>query len=443
MVAFASPTTFEQLAEERDALVTWLAGEFPRSLTLEDAEDIVADALPALAGDPQLPPRGRRRRSYLRSTLKRDAIDELRHRHGRDLRDGPRELLPLDRAGEVPDSGVAPEQCIEDAQSRAHYRAAVERAMARLESGDAELLRLRYLEQRPPAEIAAELGLSRTQYERRLARAGQHGFVALTAAESSPACGPVRHLLRTGRLRTRDDVNRVDIHLLDCLHCRAFAARTRSLLEIIGLPIVATCERIATKVGTLFGRGGEAAAREAHDAAIAGGTAVSAGTALTVGLGTKVAVGCAGMAIAAVCAAPLVSEFAPKPSPEAPSQRASTKQRTSKPRAAKVSATPSPVVTAVATAVATVTPSTTTAPAQKSKKQRLTRRERKERNRVATAREFGPESATPAATGSTKVTAASVSSSATSTLPPPPPPPQPTAAPKAPNSSSFSEEFRP
>lgn len=441
MVAFASPTPFEQLAEERDALVTWLAGEFPRSLTLEDAEDIVSDALPALAGDPQLPPRGRRRRNYLRSALKRDAIDELRHRHGRDLRDGPRQFVPLGRAGVVP--GVAPEDHIEEAQSRAHYRAAVERAMARLESGDAELLRLRYLEQRPPAEIAAELGLSRTQYERRLARAGQHGFVALTAAESSPTCGPVRQLLRTGKLRTRDDVARVDVHLLDCLHCRAFAARTRSLLEIIGLPIVATCERIAAKVGSLFGRGGDAAAREAHDVAIAGGTAVGAGTALTVGLGTKVAVGCAGMAIAAVCAAPLVSEFAPKPSPESPSQQASTKQRAMKPRAAKATATPSPVVTTVATAVATVTPSKTTAPAEKSNKQKLTRRERKERNRVASAREFGPESAKPAATGSSKVTAASVSSSSTSSVPPPPPPPQPTAAPKSPKSSSFSEEFRP
>lgn len=371
MVAFASPTTFEQLAEERDALVTWLAGEFPRSLTLEDAEDIVSDALPALAGDPQLPPRGRRRGSYLRSALRRDAIDELRHRHGRNLRDGPREFVPLGRAGAVP--GVAPEDHIEEAQSRAHYRAAVERAMARLESGDAELLRLRYLEQRAPAEIAAELGLSRTQYERRLARAGQHGFAALTAAESSPTCGPVRQLLRTGRFRTRDDVARVDVHLLDCLHCRAFAARTRSLLEVIGLPIMATCERIAARVGSLFGRGGDAAAREAHDVAIAGGTAVGAGTALTVGVGTKVAVSCAGVAIAAVCAAPLVSEFAPKPAPTTPSQQASSEQRTSKPRAAKATSTPSVIVTtAAATATPTPTPPTTSKePAKKSTERKL------------------------------------------------------------------------
>lgn len=444
MVAFGSTTTFEQLAQERSALVTWLAGEFPRSLTLEDAEDIVSEALPALASDPQLPSGGRRRRSYLRRALKRDAIDELRHRHGRDLRDGPRELLPLDRVGEVPDPSVAPEERLEESQSRAHYRAAVERAMARLESGDAELLRLRYLEQRAPAEIAADLGLSRTQYERRLARAGRHGFTALTAAESSPTCGPVRQLLRTGRFSTRDDVARVDVHLLDCLHCRAFAARTRNLLEIIGLPVMATCERIATRVGSLFGRGGEAAMRETHDAAIAGGTAVGAGTALTVGLGTKMAVGCAGMAIAAVCAAPLVSEFAPKPAPMTASQQKRDKRQASKPRAATATPTPTVVVTvAAATATPTVTPTESKEPAKRTAERRLTRRERKQRDRVATAREFGPESAKPATTGSSKATASSASNNTTSSVPPPPPPPQPTAAPKAPKSSSFSEEFRP
>src|SRR3954447_521504 len=206
MAVFTSPTSFERLARERDGLVAWLAEEFAHVLTLEDAEDIVSEALPALAVDPQLPPSGRRRRSYLRSALKRDAIDELRHRYGRDLRDGPREVIPLENAGTLIDSSFPPERGLEEAQAREHERQAVIRTMSRLGPRDAELLRPRYLEPRTPAEIAAALGLSRTQYERRLARAGKHGLAALTSAESSSACGPVRELLGTETVRTRDDI---------------------------------------------------------------------------------------------------------------------------------------------------------------------------------------------------------------------------------------------
>src|SRR3954447_24868067 len=238
MAVFTSPTSFERLARERDGLVAWLAEEFAHVLTLEDAEDMVSEALPMLAVDPELPSSGRRRRSYLRSALKRDAIDELRHRYGRELQAGPREVIPLEKAGTLVDASVAPELGLEEAQAREHEREAVIRTMSRLGPRDAALLRLRYLEQRTPAEIAAELGLSRNQYERCLARAGKHGLAALTSAEPSPACGPVRQLLRAGRLTTREDVARIDVHLLDCLHCRAFAARARGLIEIAGLPVM-------------------------------------------------------------------------------------------------------------------------------------------------------------------------------------------------------------
>src|SRR4051794_34578782 len=134
MAALTSPTAFERLAHERDGLVAWLAGEFAHALTIEDAEDIVAEALPVLADDPRLPPAGRRRRSYLRRALRCDAIDELRHRHGRDLQDGPRELVPLDAAGDLIDPGASPEHRLEESQTRAHQREAVDRTMTGLES---------------------------------------------------------------------------------------------------------------------------------------------------------------------------------------------------------------------------------------------------------------------------------------------------------------------
>ena len=95
MTALATPTELERLARERDEFVAWLAHQFPEALSFEDVEDLVAEALPALAGDPQLPGSGRRRRNYIRRALWRDALDELRHRHGRDLQDGARELVPL------------------------------------------------------------------------------------------------------------------------------------------------------------------------------------------------------------------------------------------------------------------------------------------------------------------------------------------------------------
>src|SRR3954451_460834 len=313
MAAFTSPTPLERLAREREALAAWVASEFAHALSIEDAEDLVADALPTLAADPRLPPSGRRRRTYLRRALRRDAIDEIRHRRGRALREGPREIVPLEDADELVDPTVPLEHDLEEAQTHELHRAAVERTMSRLSERDAELLRLRFLEQRAPSEVASELGLSRTQYERRLHEAGAHGLTAMTRAESGPACGPVRQLLRAGRLKSYDDIARVDVHLLDCLHCRAFADRARGLLEFAGLPVVAACERVVTKVAALFGRAGEGAVGEAHNAALAGTAAAGAGTALTAGLGTKVAISCTGVLIAAVCAAPIVHDLETKP----------------------------------------------------------------------------------------------------------------------------------
>jgi hypothetical protein len=55
MAVLASPTELERLAAERDALVAWLARQFADALSVEDAEDLVADALPILAADPRRP----------------------------------------------------------------------------------------------------------------------------------------------------------------------------------------------------------------------------------------------------------------------------------------------------------------------------------------------------------------------------------------------------
>src|SRR3954468_17356356 len=75
----------ERLVRERTALVAWLAARFRGRLSREDCEDVVAEALPRLAEDPHLPGDAARASAYVRRALWRDALDELRHRHGRDL----------------------------------------------------------------------------------------------------------------------------------------------------------------------------------------------------------------------------------------------------------------------------------------------------------------------------------------------------------------------
>jgi predicted DNA-binding protein (UPF0251 family) len=379
--------------------------------------------------------------------LHHDALDELRRRHGRNLQDGAREFVPIDAADELIAAGPAPDSELEAAQSQAQRHATVERTLNRLRPDDAELLRLKYLEQRAPDEIAAQLGLSRSQYERRLTRASERGLDALSSAESGPACGPVRQLLRAGTRYPRHEAARIDVHLLDCLHCRAYALRIRGLLEVIGLPVMGAWERLASRFSGVVGRGGGTAARDAQEAALASGTAVGAGTALSVGLATKVAVGCAGVTIAAMCAGPLAHEFAPKATSSHTPRAVGRTHSPHHARTAKPAGTPQPTTTVVAAALtATPTPTPAATPKRQSTRARLSASERRRRQRAAAAREFGPEGAAPEVNATAKASAASADAgNETSSVPPPPPPPPQThpERSKSPQSSSFSGEFRP
>src|SRR3954470_4011118 len=108
MTALATPTELERLARERDGLVAWLAHQFPELLSIEDAEDLVSEALPELASDSELPALGKRPSSCRRRARWREALDELRHRYGRDLDGGARKLVPLAEASEVVEPALAP-----------------------------------------------------------------------------------------------------------------------------------------------------------------------------------------------------------------------------------------------------------------------------------------------------------------------------------------------
>ena len=116
------------------------------------------------------PPADGARRNYLRRALWRDALDELRHRHGRDLRDGARELVPLERRRRADrprrrrptrargGAGARPAA----RRGRAHARPPAAR---RRRGAAAEVPRgARARTRSPPSS-----GITRTQYERRLA----------------------------------------------------------------------------------------------------------------------------------------------------------------------------------------------------------------------------------------------------------------------------------
>lgn len=433
MAGAAATGALERLVEERAALVAWLAARFRGRLSYEDAEDVVAEALPRLADDPHLPSDRARAGAYVRRALWRDGLDELRHRHGRDL--DRREPVPLELAAEQAQPGAEPEGELTERQERATVRAAASRVLERLSPTEAKVLRLKFLDEAPPDAIADELGVTRSQYQRRLTAASRRALDALVDAHSGPACPQVRRLIAEAPvgLLGRDDAGRRDAHLDECVHCRAFSLRARGALELLPLPAAGLLERISGRLSHVLGRGGEGLVglRDGHEVVAGSGAGLAgAGTALTAGLGAKVAVGCAGAAVAVMCAGPLgvVPRDERRPAKHA---RADVKRSAPRPAA---TVTARAAATAVPTAEA-ASPTTRRRPAGRGLS---TRSSRSRDARTVAAREFGPEASVTDA----RVLRAATSSQGTNSQAPPPPPPVSAPA-SPPASSSFAGEFAP
>jgi RNA polymerase sigma factor (sigma-70 family) len=440
MAGLTAPGPLERLARERTALVAWLAARFRGRLTYEDCEDVVADALPRLADDPQLPVDAARAGAYLRRALWRDALDELRHRHGREL--DRRAPVPLELAAEQAQPDAEPEGGIAMRQEREQLQAAAARMLERLSPTEAKVLRLKFLDDAAPDDIAHELGVTRSQYQRRLTAASRHALDALVDLHSGPTCPQVRRLItdRPSALLDRDEAGRRDAHLDECVHCRAFSLRARGALELLPLPAVGMLERLGPRLGGLLGRGGDsiAAMRDGPELAAGGGVVAGAGTALTVGLGAKVAAGCTGAAVAVLCAGSL--GVLPQPTRTRTVHSAAAKKSShAAPRAAR---TPVAASTVVATASATVSRGPAAAETTEASARRTaTRAARRQRRREAAGREFGPESGVPNFSAPTAATA-SRAGGEFSAAPPPPRMPAHTAQPAS-SSSSFGGEFSP
>ena len=190
----------ERLARERTALVAWLAARFRGRLSHEDCEDVVAEALPRLAEDPHLPAdpaaRGRVRAAGAVARRARRAPPSPRPR-------------PASAARRCRSSWWTSSPRLEPRSTRARRTrgarapAGRRRADARAAVADARrpVLRLKFLDDAEPDEIAEELGVTPQPVpaapdRREPARARRARGRAL-----GPVCPQVRRLIaeRAGR----------------------------------------------------------------------------------------------------------------------------------------------------------------------------------------------------------------------------------------------------
>ncbi|MBE2315983.1 sigma-70 family RNA polymerase sigma factor [Solirubrobacter sp. CPCC 204708] len=183
-----------RLAAERGRYEQLVVTRFGGTLSREDAEDIVSDALLAVAG--KVPP-GAGRAWFARVVLNR-AED---FRRARDGRRSPRAFVELDEQ-----LAATPE---DDGFDRALAHRTVHRALRRLPAEYGTLIRRRHLHGASRREIATALNLSLHQYEKRHALAWGALLHLVASDEPTARCRPVR------RSRTY-----AEAHLVECLNCR-------------------------------------------------------------------------------------------------------------------------------------------------------------------------------------------------------------------------------
>ena len=122
-------------------------------------------------------------------------------RRALDGRRTPRTFVALDER--------LPAPCPDDHFERELAQRTVQRALTRLRADHRLLIRRRHLAGADRRELAAALGITVTQYEKRHA-AAWHALVHTVAAdEPTPRCRPVRRSRRN-----------VEAHLTECLNCR-------------------------------------------------------------------------------------------------------------------------------------------------------------------------------------------------------------------------------
>lgn len=183
-----------RLAMDRARFEQLVVARFGGTLSREDAEDVVSEALLAAAG--KLPDRAGPA-WFTRVVLNR-AEDFRRARDGRRT---PRHFVALDESlpAATPDDGF----------DRALAHRTIHRALRRLPAEHRALIRRRHLAGQARREIAQALGLTVSQYEKRHAVAWSALVHVMATDEPSPGCRRAR------RWRIH-----AEVHVTECLNCR-------------------------------------------------------------------------------------------------------------------------------------------------------------------------------------------------------------------------------
>lgn len=190
-----------RLARDRARFEQLVVARFGGTLSREDAEDVVSEALIAAAG--KVPP-GAPEAWFARVVLNR-AEDFRRARDGRRT---ARRFVALDEQ--------LPAEPPEDGLERALAQRTVHRALRRLPAEHRTLIRRRHLDGRGRREVADALGISVHQYEKRHAAAWSALVQVVATDEPTPRCRPAR------RARTH-----AEAHVVECLNCRLALSSAR------------------------------------------------------------------------------------------------------------------------------------------------------------------------------------------------------------------------
>jgi RNA polymerase sigma factor (sigma-70 family) len=189
-----------RLAADRGRYEQLVRARFRGSLSREDAEDIVSEALLRVA---DRIPDDAGPAWFARVVLNR-AEDFRRARAGRPRSGAARRVVGIDDrlVAESPDDDFEHELA----------RSTVHRALNRLPHEYRTLIRRRHLHGAPRREIASALGMTITQFEKRHAVAWSAFALIVARDEPTPRCRPVRGLPRRSA--------HVEVHLAECLNCR-------------------------------------------------------------------------------------------------------------------------------------------------------------------------------------------------------------------------------
>lgn len=154
------PVAWESLHREfYSRIKSWFAA---RVASAQDADDLAAEVLAKVAHSD----RPDDLKAYI-ATIGANALAGYKGRRARDRDFLQRLLADATRADET--RRRQPDELPEDGESR-EKRVEVEKVLSALPPGQAELLRLRYVEGLPMAEVARQVGCSRNAVYKRLAR---------------------------------------------------------------------------------------------------------------------------------------------------------------------------------------------------------------------------------------------------------------------------------